>query len=142
MVLDEEADIEVVAECADGLEAVDRIIDTGPGRIEQHRTDAVAIRFEYRDQQVLLAAAVALDRRAIAGAAADRLGRRRTFQTGLPAGVYCDVISNDFDQAAGTCSGPTITVDGSDNNKDWLKVTVNRPGAASTLNWTRVPYSG
>ncbi|WP_344192480.1 metallophosphoesterase [Pedococcus aerophilus] len=35
-----------------------------------------------------------------------------------------------------------ITVDGSDNNKDWLKVTVNRPGAASTLGWTRVPYSG
>ena len=35
-----------------------------------------------------------------------------------------------------------ITVDGSDNNKDWLKVTVNRPGAASTLSWTRVPYSG
>ncbi len=37
----------------------------------------------------------------------------RMFQTGLPAGVYCDVISNDFDQAAGTCSGPTITIDGS-----------------------------
>ncbi|KQZ89621.1 hypothetical protein ASD62_10200 [Phycicoccus sp. Root563] len=35
-----------------------------------------------------------------------------------------------------------ITVDGSDNNKDWLKVTVNRPGAAQTLSWTRVPYAG
>lgn len=35
-----------------------------------------------------------------------------------------------------------ITVDGSDNNKDWLKVTINRPGAAGTLSWTRVPYSG
>ncbi len=35
-----------------------------------------------------------------------------------------------------------ITVDGSDNNKDWLKVTVNRPGAPSTLSWTRVPYAG
>ena len=35
-----------------------------------------------------------------------------------------------------------ITVDGSDNNKDWLKVTVNRPGAASTLSWTRIPYAG
>jgi hypothetical protein len=34
-----------------------------------------------------------------------------------------------------------ITVDGSDNNKDWLKVTVNRPGAASTLSWTRIPYA-
>ena len=35
-----------------------------------------------------------------------------------------------------------ITVDGSDNNKDWLKVTVNRPGAAATLSWTRIPYTG
>jgi hypothetical protein len=35
-----------------------------------------------------------------------------------------------------------ITVDGSDNNKDWLKVTVNRPGAGSTLSWERVPYAG
>jgi hypothetical protein len=35
-----------------------------------------------------------------------------------------------------------ITVDGSDNNKDWLKVTVNRPGAATSLSWTRVPYAG
>ncbi|KRE56287.1 metallophosphoesterase [Phycicoccus sp. Soil748] len=35
-----------------------------------------------------------------------------------------------------------ITVDGSDNNKDWLKVTVNRPGATSTLSWERVPYTG
>ena len=37
----------------------------------------------------------------------------RTFQTGLPAGGYCDVINGDFDPAAGTCSGPTITVDAS-----------------------------
>ncbi len=35
-----------------------------------------------------------------------------------------------------------ITVDGSDNNKDWLKVTVNRPGASSTLSWERIPYAG
>ncbi|HSN11919.1 MAG TPA: metallophosphoesterase [Propionibacteriaceae bacterium] len=33
-----------------------------------------------------------------------------------------------------------ITVDGSSNNKDWLSVTVNRPEAAQTLSWTRVPY--
>ncbi len=37
----------------------------------------------------------------------------RTFQTGLPAGVYCDVINGDFDATAGTCSGPTVTVDAS-----------------------------
>ncbi len=34
-----------------------------------------------------------------------------------------------------------ITVDGSSNNVDWLKVTVNRPGAAETLSWERVPYT-
>src|SRR5215207_8384206 len=34
----------------------------------------------------------------------------RAFQTGLPAGTYCDVIHGDFDSAAGTCSGPTVTV--------------------------------
>jgi hypothetical protein len=34
-----------------------------------------------------------------------------------------------------------VTVDGSSNNKDWLKVTVNKPGAASLLSWTRVPYT-
>jgi alpha-amylase len=35
----------------------------------------------------------------------------RTFQTGLPAGTYCDVMNGD---AAGTsCSGPAYTVDGS-----------------------------
>ncbi|GEM_PF-1890602 len=34
-----------------------------------------------------------------------------------------------------------ITVDGSSNNKDWLKVTINRPGAGSTLSWERVPYT-
>jgi alpha-amylase len=34
----------------------------------------------------------------------------RTFQTGLPAGTYCDVIHGDFDSGANTCSGPTVTV--------------------------------
>lgn len=32
----------------------------------------------------------------------------RTFQTALPAGVYCDVIAGDF--AGGACSGRTLTV--------------------------------
>jgi hypothetical protein len=34
-----------------------------------------------------------------------------------------------------------ITVDGSSNNKDWLKVSVNRPGAPGVLSWERVPYA-
>ncbi|HEV7932164.1 MAG TPA: alpha-amylase family protein [Actinomadura sp.] len=38
-------------------------------------------------------------------------GLSRTFQTSLPAGTYCDVIHGDFN--AGTCSGPTVTVNGS-----------------------------
>lgn len=33
-----------------------------------------------------------------------------------------------------------ITVDGSSNNRDWLRVTIDRPEARSTLSWTRVPY--
>ena len=34
-----------------------------------------------------------------------------------------------------------ITVDGSDNNKDWLHVTVNRPGADTVISWERIPYA-
>jgi hypothetical protein len=33
-----------------------------------------------------------------------------------------------------------VTVDGSDNNIDWLKVTIGRPGADHVLSWERVPY--
>ena len=33
-----------------------------------------------------------------------------------------------------------VTVDGSSNNKDWLRVTINRPGADHVLSWERVPY--
>ncbi|MEZ0448353.1 hypothetical protein [Cellulomonas sp. ICMP 17802] len=33
-----------------------------------------------------------------------------------------------------------ITVDGSSNNNDWLKVTINPHGAADVLSWERVPY--
>ncbi|NHN56226.1 metallophosphoesterase [Calidifontibacter sp. DB0510] len=34
-----------------------------------------------------------------------------------------------------------VTVDGSSNNTDWLKITVNKPGSAKVLSWTRVPYT-
>ncbi|EWS99956.1 hypothetical protein N865_19595 [Intrasporangium oryzae NRRL B-24470] len=34
-----------------------------------------------------------------------------------------------------------VTVDGSSNNVDFLKVTVNRPGADHVLSWERVPYA-
>jgi hypothetical protein len=63
------------------------------------------------------------------------------------------IYSSDFPLAAGShwlttyrVTGSAdnlerITVDGSDNNKDWLHVTVNRPGASSVLSWERVPYA-
>ncbi len=35
----------------------------------------------------------------------------RTFQTGLAAGTYCDIIHGDFNN--GSCSGPTVTVNSS-----------------------------
>jgi alpha-amylase len=35
----------------------------------------------------------------------------RTFQTGLPAGTYCNIAGGDF--ANGTCTGNTVTVNGS-----------------------------
>jgi len=34
-----------------------------------------------------------------------------------------------------------VTVDGSSNNKDFLEVTVNRPGAEHVLSWERIPYA-
>jgi len=34
-----------------------------------------------------------------------------------------------------------VTVDGSSNNVDWLRVTVNKPNSASLLSWERIPYT-
>ncbi len=36
----------------------------------------------------------------------------RTLQTGMPAGQYCDIVNGNFNSDAGSCSGPTITVNG------------------------------
>ena len=63
------------------------------------------------------------------------------------------IYNSDFPLAAGskwlTTYGVTgsaanlerITVDGSNNNKDWLHVTINRPGATTAISWERVPYT-
>ncbi len=63
------------------------------------------------------------------------------------------IYNSDFPLAAGstwlTTYGVTgsadnlerITVDGSDNNQDWLHVTVNRPGADTVISWERIPYA-
>lgn len=34
-----------------------------------------------------------------------------------------------------------VTCDGSDNNKDWLRISITRKGSPNTLSWTRVPYA-
>jgi hypothetical protein len=48
----------------------------------------------------------------------------------------------DFYGVQGSADNLTrITVDGSSNNKDFLEVTVNRPGAEHVLSWERVPYA-
>ena len=41
----------------------------------------------------------------------------------------------------GASSLTRITVDGDKQNTDWLKVTVNRPGAGGVLSWERIPYT-
>ncbi|XP_033636505.1 alpha-amylase-like [Asterias rubens] len=38
-----------------------------------------------------------------------------TLYTGMPSGEYCNIILGDFDGSTGSCSGPTINVDGSGN---------------------------
>jgi alpha-amylase len=59
----------------------------------------------------------------------------RTFQTGLPAGVYCDVINGDFDSTAGTCSGPTVTVDASGS----ASLTVSGMNAVALYGGSKLP---
>ena len=41
----------------------------------------------------------------------DNKGINQSFQTGMPAGEYCDIIAGDFDTQNGHCSATTITVD-------------------------------
>jgi alpha-amylase len=43
----------------------------------------------------------------------------RSFQTALPAGLYCDVFHGTFTN--GTCTGPTYTVD----NNGWFRADIN-----------------
>ncbi|GAB1640273.1 carbohydrate-binding module family 20 domain-containing protein [Krasilnikovia sp. MM14-A1259] len=56
---------------------------------------------------------IAFSRGSAAFAAFNRAGSAltRTFQTNLPAGTYCDVMSGDF--ASGSCTGTTYQVNGS-----------------------------
>ncbi|MGF1427399.1 carbohydrate-binding module family 20 domain-containing protein [Kitasatospora sp. LaBMicrA B282] len=59
----------------------------------------------------------------------------QTFETGLPAGSYCDVIHGD-PQPGGGCTGPTVTVDATGQ----ATVTVN-PGDAVAL-YAPTPAAG
>ena len=49
----------------------------------------------------------------------------RSYNTGMPAGTYCDVIHGDF--SGTTCSGPTIVV----NASGWATFTVNATDAVA-----------
>lgn len=51
----------------------------------------------------------------------------RTFQTGLSSGTYCNIIVADFDEAAGTCSGQTVFVDGG----GWASLSVDGMSAVA-----------
>ncbi|WP_054113963.1 carbohydrate-binding module family 20 domain-containing protein [Marinagarivorans algicola] len=51
----------------------------------------------------------------------------RNFQTGMPKGVYCDVIAGDYNAASRSCSGRTITVD--DNGFANFEVYYNNAAA-------------
>lgn len=61
----------------------------------------------------------------------------KTFATGLAAGTYCDVIHGDYTAASGSCSGPTVVVDGSGNAtvsiaaKDAVALYATSSGTAS-----------
>ena len=46
-----------------------------------------------------------------------------------------------YDVAGSADNLTRVTVDGSTNNHDWLRVTINKPGSASLLSWERVPYT-
>jgi hypothetical protein len=46
-----------------------------------------------------------------------------------------------YDLAGSADNLTRVTVDGSSNNLDWLRVTVDKPGAGDLLTWERVPYT-
>jgi alpha-amylase len=43
------------------------------------------------------------------------------FQTGLPAGTYCDVISG-YKLSNGTCTGKTVTVNNNNNDTAYIEI--------------------
>ncbi len=45
----------------------------------------------------------------------DSVELNQTLATGMPAGVYCDIVHGDFIYATGQCTGPTVAVDGNGN---------------------------
>lgn len=59
----------------------------------------------------------------------------KTFDTGMPAGVYCEVLHADYDRASKTCSGPTVTV-GSDGKASF---TVANGEAAAIHGGAKLP---
>ncbi len=58
----------------------------------------------------------------------------RTFQTGLPAGTYCNIISGDF--ANNTCSGTTVVVNSTGN------ATISVPAMSAVAIYGGAKFSG
>lgn len=58
----------------------------------------------------------------------------KPFDTGMPPGVYCEVLHGDFNPTSRTCSGPTVTV-GSDGKAAF---TVREGEAAAIYGGARV----
>jgi alpha-amylase len=58
----------------------------------------------------------------------------QAFDTGMPAGQYCEVLHADFDQLSSTCSGPPITVD----KNGWATFTVPAGEAAAIYGGVRI----
>ena len=57
----------------------------------------------------------------------DHANLNRRFQTGMPAGQYCDIINGEFNTQTATCDGPVIDVD----NNGQANFSVSAIGASA-----------
>jgi hypothetical protein len=68
-------------------------------------------------------------------------GDSHVYNTDRPLGAGSPWLTT-YDVHGSADNLTRVTVDGSSNNHDWLRVTVNKPGAATLLRWERVAYTG
>ena len=68
-------------------------------------------------------------------------GDSHVYNSGPPAGGRAR-RGCDFYGVTGSADNLTrVTVDGSDNNKDWLKVTANKAGPSGVLSFERIAFT-